>query len=414
MLVAEPSGTWAVDFYSHGPTDSDSDNSVVLLDELDHIASSTQGLTTLLTMVHENRSHIRLIGIANTHTLSTSSVTELAGKATMGIQAVHFAPYNAKQLLEIVRNRLAPLSESEHLTQEKADKFLPAPTLLLLTKKIAAMTGDVRACMEVLRGAIDIAVNSTTAENPFADSSAPVTPSHVLSALKAYAPAAVAPRPVTTSSSSTVPTRKVGDSETVSKVQTLSLQARLALAATLLARKRMDAGLTLSGSSSGITPPSTPRKRGHGNIVSTALDATHLHAYYKTVLSRANNSAVTAVSRSEFGDLLNMLETVGLITLSSTSASGSPSKALRRTASLSALLSKATAQEVRLVEGLRTDEVIRGLDIADGTTAVCEVDAREEEVKAVWEKERVRIAREAKARQASTTPLEAFAEAAED
>lgn len=308
---------------------------------------------------------------------------------------------------------------------ETKDKFLPLPTLTLLTKKIAAQTGDVRAVMEVLRGAIDIAVNSKVTrdgDNPLAEGTPPVTPAHVLSALKAYTPAS---RSVSAPSTAftTMCKTAIGVSETVSKVRALGLQARLALLSGLLARKRAEAGLLLSGSPM-ASPPTTPRKARKGGasspgavVPNSAIDTGHLYSFYKTILARADNNggAFVPVSRSEFGDLMNMLETVGLVALSSNTGAktlgASPSK--RRTASLGKLGTVAGGQEMRFVEGVRMEEIARGLGIGEGGERE-DADVKEEEVRAIWERERARIAREVKAQNREPVPADAFNDAQED
>ncbi|KAJ3018225.1 hypothetical protein NUW54_g392 [Trametes sanguinea] len=163
---------------------------IIVLDELDHIASSSQALTPLFNLASTYSSCLRLIGIANTHTLTSSSCTTLSVQSMIGVDTLHFSPYTPEQLLDILQTRLAPLSQGEDSScAERAKKFLPLPTLTLLSKKIAAQTGDVRAVFEVLRGAIDIAVTAATSPDPLSVPTPAVTPSHILSALKAYAPA---------------------------------------------------------------------------------------------------------------------------------------------------------------------------------------------------------------------------------
>lgn len=163
--------------------------SLLFLDELDHIGSSTQALAELFSLIDSHSSFIRLIGIANTHTLTSSSSNTLSALTTEHVKTLHFQPYTSAQLLSILNTRLEPLFKSEVIAKsEDPKKFLPSPMLNLLSKKIASQTGDVRALFEVLRGAIDIAINagSSALDAP----TPPVTPAHVLDALKAYAPAA--------------------------------------------------------------------------------------------------------------------------------------------------------------------------------------------------------------------------------
>ncbi|KAH9949632.1 P-loop containing nucleoside triphosphate hydrolase protein [Amylocystis lapponica] len=400
---------------------------VLILDELDHIASSSQALDALFALAHANASHLCLIGIANTHTLTSSVSSTASARTHSNVKTLHFAPYSAQQLLEILKSRLSPLSSTDDGVDgaEMVKKFLPVPALTLLTKKIASQTGDVRALFEVLRGAIDLAAIADASSNPLDTPTPIVTPSLILSALKAYAPAGT---PARSPAASSLPTPgATPDSETVAKVRDLGLHARLALLAIFIATKRLDAGLTLSGSPA-PSAPSTPVKRTQSSSsvspapskAASGMDSTQLHAHYSAVLTRGEHTVFSPVSRSEFSDLLGMLETVGLVTLGAACASqpGTPSKSGRRAfgraASFNVGGAKAGGQDVRFVEGVRLDEVARGLGVPLAGAAVqqeAEADVREEEVRAIWERERARISRESKAARADT---EVFAHALED
>ena len=57
-----------------------------------------------------------------------------------------------------------------------------------------------------------------------------------------------------------------------------------------------------------------------------------------------------------------------------------------------------SSQEVKFVEGVRTDEVLRGLGIQEGELKPVTDDVMEEEVRAIFEKERARIVRESKSK----------------
>jgi cell division control protein 6 len=152
---------------------------------------------------------------------------------------------------------------------------------------------------------------------------------------------------------------------------------------------------------------------GGGGIETTAL-----HAYYTTVLTRAGNDVFTPVSRSDFGDLLGMLEVVGLAGSSLSAGSASPTKGKKsfgRSASFGTM-GKIGGGEVKIAEGVRVDEVLRGLGIG---ISVDGGDVRQEEVSAIWEKERVRLGRDVKALEAKmnrgrATKGGVFADAMED
>ena len=121
------------------------------------------------------------------------------------------------------------------------------------------------------------------------------------------------------------------------------------------------------------------------------------------------------VSRSEFGDLLGVLEGVGIVSLSSSllatasglsSSSGKGRKAFGRSTSFGAGLGKNGAGavgEVRLVEGMWGDEVLRGLGVTGVSAAEgASVDPREEELRGIWERERTRLTRDIKATTAAS------------
>ncbi|KAI0356162.1 P-loop containing nucleoside triphosphate hydrolase protein [Trametes cingulata] len=394
---------------------------IVVLDELDHIASSSQALAPLFTLAN-SYTCLRLIGIANTHTLTSFSCTTISVQSMVGVETLHFSPYTPEQLLDILRTRLAPLSEGEDSTSaERAKKFLPLPTLTLLSKKIAAQTGDVRAVFEVLRGAIDAAVTAVSSTDTMDTPAPSVTPSHILAALKAYAPAGkTTPAPITSAAHAL--SRKTSDSETVTKIRELGLQQRLVLLATLLAVKSAEVGVALAGSSPAPSASRSPVKRSQSSasvqstsVKAAGFDLSHLHSFYCAILCRAENGVFSPVSRSEFGDLAGVLEVVGLLTLSSASATpATPRKPGKKAFSRSASFAGSTqvAQEVRFVDGVRLDEVARGLGLgADDVPA----DVREEEVRAIYQREQARIAREAKARgQMSRADVAGFEDAMED
>ncbi|KAH9855198.1 P-loop containing nucleoside triphosphate hydrolase protein [Lenzites betulinus] len=396
---------------------------VVILDELDHIASSTQALAPLFTLANTYASCLRLIGIANTHTLTSSSCTTFSVQSMVGVETLHFSPYTPEQLLDILRTRLASLSDGEDSAAvERAKKFLPPPTLTLLSKKIAAQTGDVRAIFEVLRGAIDVAVSGVSTSDPVNVPTPSVTPSHILAALKAYAPAGkTAPAQAVTATTAPSLPKKTSDSETVTKIRELGLQQRLVLLSTMLAVKSTEAGVSLNASSPGQSPRS-PVKRSSSTATAqpaatkqTVLELGQLHSFYSAILGRTENGVLNPVSRSEFGDLAGVLEVVGLFALSTCgSMPSTPRKSGKKAFSRSASFAGGSqaAQEVRFVDGVRLDEVARGLGLgADDVPA----DVREEEVRAIYQREQARIAREAKAR-TQTRRVEAagFEDAMED
>jgi cell division control protein 6 len=319
---------------------------------------------------------------------------------------------------------------------------------MLLTKKIAALTGDVRSLFEVLRGAIDLSIAASSLstpsppnanENPFNTPSPSVTPTHILAALKAYTPSstsASATKP--TASTLTTTTSSTSNSEIVAKVHNLGLQARLVLLCILLASKRLEEDLPLSSSMSSVSAspkkksPSSPIKRSISmpnpstNNNGVGIDPNQLHTYYGAVLDRSDSGVFEPVSRSEFGDLVGVLEGVGLVCLAGgaeASSRGGARRAFGRSASFAGGAGfggtgkgKAKgAGELRLAKGVRGEEVLRGMGV---TASDVNGDVRAEEVRGIWEREKARLGRDLKAlereRGKSLTGVDAFHDASED
>lgn len=310
--------------------------------------------------------------------------------------------------------RLEPLfNDTVHLKQ--VEKLLPKTSITLLSKKIAAQAGDVRSLFEVLRGAIDSASKAST--NIALDGPVPiVTPSHIISALKSYAPAS------TTTSSTSRNTNAASSSEVVAKVAGLGLQARLSLLAMALAFKRQEQSLTISSipskTSVKMTPGKSALKRTNTVPSMSTLDTTQLHVYYTKLLSKSND-IFSAVSRTEFVDIINMLETLGIIRKGLNGPS-TPSKTGRRTFGRSTSFScgtKASASPaVAFAEGVRVDEILRGLGVSEQAIVEGkEMDAQQEELRAIWNKELRDILKDIDAlTRSKTVVLDGFADMTED
>ncbi|KAG6837004.1 hypothetical protein H0H93_016464 [Arthromyces matolae] len=387
---------------------------IVILDELDHITPTTQALASLFSLPNATPSTVRLIGIANTHTLTASSSTTSSVTAASNVCTLHFAPYTPSQLHQILQSRLQPLYlESEEMDKPTAaaKKFLPPPTLTLLTKKIAAMTGDVRSLFEVLRGAIDLATAAATPVSPtqddkIFDTHAPaVTPTHVLAAIKAYTPScSTAPtNKIAAANAPTAPAPSMTNSEIVTKINRLGLQGRLVLLCLLLASKRLECNLPILTNTPHLTPrktPTSPTKRSASSatlaVNGLGVDSAHLYTYYTAVLERSDSGVFDSVSRSEFADLLSVLEGLGLVSNSTIAGSSGSKRAFGRSTSFTGASGLGGAASgngtLKLMNGVRSDEVLRGMGIM-----AAELDIMEEEIKAVWERENARLARDLKA-----------------
>lgn len=372
--------------------------SLLVLDELDHIATTTQSLSAVFSLPACRSSALRVIGIANTHTLTSSTAS-----FSSSVQTLHFPPYTPAQLQLIVQGRLAPLYNAE--SAEEAKKLLPAAPLVLLTKKVAALTGDVRSLFEVLRGAIDAAASAGISRE--ASPKVSVTPAHVLAALKAHGPLNKMSPSVSSSTASSC------SSDIASKIKSLGLQARLVLLSILLSSKRIEAGLPLTMSTS-----SSPTKRSQSSprlsAVATSMETSQLHVFYSAVLRRGDSDVFVSVSRSEFGDITGMLEGFGLVSTTSVFGSKRGKRQLTRTASFTQGAQKAVVSgNVQLATGVWPEEVLRGMGIGASETSVSD-DVMEEEVSALWRQELSRLERDRKNAEAKGRRDPHFAGAMED
>ncbi len=208
--------------------------SVLVLDEIDSLSTDQHAFKSLKDLINTHQDTLRVIGIANTHTLTSTGL--FASEETT---TIHFTPYAAPSLMSILAPRLSPLTS-------ESPSFIPTPTLLLLTRRIANTTGDVRAMMSVLNRAIDLS---------FSEKSTSVKPAHILEAIKrdrAAQPSA---------------------SDCMNNIRELELHARLVLCIVLLALHRTARGFQLMKDETSRT-----------SARSASLNHSTLHSYYCLLL----------------------------------------------------------------------------------------------------------------------------------
>ena len=99
---------------------------------------------------------LQLIGIANTHTLTSSSSLN-AFLPSSNMQMIHFALYTSVQLQEILQSHWL-LSCKMRIWLLMSRSSFQTPLLCSWWRKVAALTGDVHSLFEVLWGAIDLAI----------------------------------------------------------------------------------------------------------------------------------------------------------------------------------------------------------------------------------------------------------------
>lgn len=118
---------------------------VVILDEVDQLQSYNQQiLYSLFELVKLKDSKVVLVGIANSLDLTDKTVPLLQAYGCRP-QLYNFAPYSDKQIIDILKSRLA-----EH------SSIIKPMALTFLAKKVATCTGDVRKALDICRRAVEI------------------------------------------------------------------------------------------------------------------------------------------------------------------------------------------------------------------------------------------------------------------
>ncbi|KAL3142669.1 hypothetical protein ABBQ38_002975 [Trebouxia sp. C0009 RCD-2024] len=133
---------------------------VLLVDEMDLLVTKKQTvLYNLFEWPMRKSSRLAVIGVANTMDLPERLLPRIASR--LGSRRVVFQPYTRQQLETIAKTRLEGLNVFESRAIEYA------------ARKVAAVSGDVRRCLELLRRAAEIteantkqaAAPATTASN---------------------------------------------------------------------------------------------------------------------------------------------------------------------------------------------------------------------------------------------------------
>ena len=305
-------------------------------------------MTHLFETTATNRT--RIVAISNTHTLTT----KLPDDAT----TLHFSPYTADEMSAIIRVRLAPLMEEGSMVIQPA-------ALTFICKKVATQTGDLRACLSLLCQALAMVEKTAHEGKPPSPTLIPVGMTDVLKASKAATVIA--------------PTVRI-------KVNGLNMQSRLILLTFLIASRRLTSGLTLLPSSSKKEEKSAPAKQA-------SITPTALYTLYESTLA-AHGGVFSVVSRSEFLDVLGVLEVQGLLSMDDQVGPKATKYPSRRQTSRESTVS--------LPVGVRVDEVVKALTVVQGAGA------KEQEIRRMWEKQVFAINKEAQ-RQRTAHAIKAVA-----
>jgi hypothetical protein len=324
-------------------------NSLLVLDEIDHVLTATHSnstshqnlLNSLFGLAHAPNSPLTIIGIANALDLTTRSLhlTRLStstqdksskgkGKAIVhddddegGPVLLHFEPYKAGDIRDIIKQRLSllvdsypydptstPTSTATMITS--ALPLLNPAALELCTRKVERATGDIRTSLEIVRNAIGmikrIELAKVSNSPAFAESSPLSTPTKPVQSkidLLSHFTPLTAPKASFPQIMKAITLAGLNTPDTLAtKLAALNFSARNALVGVVIALSRME-----------------DNKPGKGFAMVEIREAFEV---YKEVIN--NDGTINALSRADFRGTVE-LSLDSFITLSSPTRS-SPGK----------------------------------------------------------------------------------------
>ncbi|KAJ2868427.1 AAA ATPase [Coemansia aciculifera] len=251
---------------------------LVILDEVDSLLGSKQEvLYRLFELAAHPDSRLALVGIANALDLTDRFLPRLQARNCVPI-LLNFNPYQVNDIVAILQSRLDSVATGEPVIQKAA--------LELCARKVAATSGDLRKALDVCRQAVEAAeaeckkkAMSTDKENgPTASPVPKVSIMHIAKVLTS-----------------------LNGSPIAQKLNALNFQQKLVLCAYA----------SLSGNTGSSKPaePATPSKKS----VASGLAVSKLFSEYGVICDRLGMLA--PVTRTEFLDLVAMMETQGVVTI---------------------------------------------------------------------------------------------------
>lgn len=291
---------------------------VLVLDEVDCLLSSGQLLHALLCLpAIAAPAAVKVIAISNSLDLTArASIAALLGDTKAQPENLTFAAYGSKDMVQIVKSRVRQAAGlcRQHGTATPVD--FDDKAIELVARKVEATNGDLRTCLAVAHGAVEVAEDEWRKKiekmgggggSGFVVAPIKISLPHVLKAVAAHnklkASSAYGSGGASSASSS-------GSSAVDNKVRSLNLQVRIILLSLLVARRTSGAA---NGSSSG------------NNVTAEALYPT-----YVRLLGQAS-SPFKPAAQADYLDLVMQAEVVGLISVEAPNRKG-PRRAARTTA----------------------------------------------------------------------------------
>ncbi|KAI9501761.1 P-loop containing nucleoside triphosphate hydrolase protein [Coemansia spiralis] len=258
---------------------------LVILDEVDSLLGARQEvLYRLFELAAHPDSRLALVGIANALDLTDRFLPRLQARNCEPL-LLNFNPYQIKDIVAILQSRL------DFVAAKDTEPIIQKAALELCARKVAATSGDLRKALDVCRQAMESAEADAKKKKPKVDKE---------NAAGADVPTA-APK-VTIMHIAKVLTSLNG-SPIAQKLNALNFQQKLVLCAYVSLSRKDTSSAT-----------SVPSKKSAANIIAVAS----LYAEYTSISNRLNMLA--PVTRTEFLDLVAMMETQGVLAIEATKA----------------------------------------------------------------------------------------------
>ncbi|KAJ2814190.1 AAA ATPase [Coemansia furcata] len=251
---------------------------LVILDEVDSLLGSKQEvLYRLFELAAHPDSRLALVGIANALDLTDRFLPRLQARNCVPI-LLNFNPYQVNDIVAILQSRLDSVATGEPVIQKAA--------LELCARKVAATSGDLRKALDVCRQAMEAAETECKKKAKMAD--------------KENGPVASLVPKVSIMHIAKV-LASLNGSPIAQKLNALNFQQKLVLCAFA----------SLSGSTGASKPaePATPSKKS----AVSGIAVSKIYSEYGVICDRLGKLA--PVTRTEFLDLVAMMETQGVVTV---------------------------------------------------------------------------------------------------
>jgi origin recognition complex subunit 1 len=213
---------------------------VVLMDELDQLVTKNQSVMyNFFNWPNLRHSRLIVLAVANTMDLPERTLSNKIS-SRLGLHRITFKGYTHAQLIQIIESRLANVPND--VVHPDAIQFA--------SRKVAAVSGDARRCLDICRRAVEIAEAETSAFEDVNGSIEPRTPSKTgrnAKAGEADVPVTAKKRHIVTIATIKAAIAEATSSPLQQSLRSLPLSSKIFMAALLARIRRTGIGEALLG-----------------------------------------------------------------------------------------------------------------------------------------------------------------------